>query len=550
MISEEVHGDEISSSVVKKSKSGVAGLEPYSGPWNKPQASHLVRRTHIGLKINNLNYARSFPNSTDAVNAIVDNAISTPLPDDPQWFSNNNSGDVQDIYDIQFRWMDDMYNGGLLQRMMLFWSNHFAVSYSNMNALPDKASNSYSSHMYKYWKLLHEYSFGNFKEMVLAVSKNAAMLYYLNNYNNRKGQPNEDFARELMELFTLSPLNKDGQQNYTENDVAEVARAVTGWRVNDANLNGYFDESRHDSSSKTIFGVASNYDLDGVIDLIFNLREEEVAYFLCKKLYVFFVSAKPNETIIQQMADHCVSQNFDIGEVLKKLLSSAHFYEEQFMGSRIKSPTEIFISYLRELELTPNTERKEYIRLRMQELNEELLRPETVFGWAGYNPPYSDGTPGHYAWLNTNLMPSRWDNLTDLIYGYDNSGNQYDPIRIAEKISDPSNPFKMAEDLAEHLLALPLDLVGIREVDEDFAGNPALHPGAVNSANGQTYVAGYNSFPEYKINLTKILLGTIPWYEFTANTDQEGNLYYEETFAENIRQYISYLQQLPAYQLI
>ncbi|HBX66968.1 MAG TPA: hypothetical protein DEG32_12745, partial [Balneolaceae bacterium] len=491
---------------------------------------------------NNLNYARSFDSATSAAEAIIDNAISTPIPDDPQWFSGGNSGDVQDVYDIQFRWMDGMYNGGLQERMMLFWSNHFAVSYSNMNALPDKASNSYASHMYKYWKLLHEFSFGNFREFVSTMSKNSAMLYYLNNYNNRDGQPNEDFARELMELFTLGPQDKDGNDNYSENDVAEVARAVTGWRVNDATLSGYFDDSRFDSSSKTIFGVASNYDLDSVIDLIFTQKEQEVAYFLCRKLYVFFVSAKPNDAIISSLADHCIAQDFDIAEVLKKLLSSAHFYEEQFYGSRIKSPTEIFISYLRELEITPTSQLKEYIRLRMQGLNEELLRPETVFGWDGYNPPYSDGTPGHYAWLNTNLMPSRWDNLTDIIYGYDNSGSSYNPIRLAEKISDPSNPFTLAEDLAEHLIALPLEMVGIRKIDEDFAGNPALHP----SDN----VAGFANFPEHKINLTKILLGTIPWYEFTANSDQDGNLYYQETFAESIRQYIAYLQQLPAYQLI
>jgi hypothetical protein len=139
-------------------------------------------------------------------------------------------------------------------------------------------------------------------------------------------------------------------------------------------------------------------------------------------------------------------------------------------------------------------------------------------------------------------MPSRWDNLTDIIYGYDNSGSSYNPIRLAEKISDPSNPFTLAEDLAEHLIALPLNMVGIRKIDEDFAGNPALHP----SDN----VAGFANFPEHKINLTKILLGTIPWYEFTANSDQDGNLYYQETFAESIRQYLAYLQQLPAYQLI
>ena len=175
------------------------------------------------MKVNDLNYARSLGSAANAADGIISRALSTPLPDDPQWFKNGNSGDILDMYDIQFRWMDLMYNGGLIERMLLFWSNHFAVSYQNMNALPDKAGNSYASHMYVYWKLLFNQGMGNFQELVRAVSKNSAMIYYLNNYNNTAGQPNEDFARELMELFTLGTNDKNGQPNYTEQDVAEVA---------------------------------------------------------------------------------------------------------------------------------------------------------------------------------------------------------------------------------------------------------------------------------------------------------------------------------------
>lgn len=514
-----------------------SSLNTYQGPWGKAQAAHLTRRTHFGNKVSDLNRLRAFGSAMNAANSLVEEASSSILPDDPSWYTNSNSGDILDMYDIQFRWMDRMYNGGLMERMMLFWSNHFAVSYQNMNDLPGKAPNSYTSHVYKYYKLLQQNGFGDFKELVRSVSKNSAMVYYLNNYNNSAGQPNEDFARELLELFTLGPENKNGAPNYTEGDVAEVARAVTGWRVNNTTLSGYFDGTRFDGDPKTILQKSGNYDLDQVIDLIFDEKASEVAWFLCRKLYVFFVSAEPDNTVIQQLADYCLSVKFNIAEVLKNLFGSAHFYEERLMGSRIKSPTEVFFSFLRQFEIAPNSEIKEYIRLRMQELNEELLRPETVFGWSGYNPPDSDGTPGHYTWLNTNLMPSRWDNLTDLIYGYDGAGDQYDPIRIAEKVSDPSNPFSLAEDIAEHVLSLPLDKVGVRQVDEDFAGNPDLAP-------------DLTGFPPHKINLSKILLGNTPWYEWTANTDFDDNLFYEETFAENLRQYISYLIQLPAYQLI
>lgn len=521
----------------ENNRSSASGLTPYTGTWDKAKAAHLVRRTHLGNRVKDLNRLRSAGNATNAVNALVDEALLTPLPDDPSWFKNGNSGDILDMYDIQFQWMDSMYEGGLLSKMILFWSNHFAVSYNNMNALPDKAPNSYVSHMYKYFKLMHQNGLDKFRPLVKDMSKNSAMVYYLNNYNNTSGQPNEDFARELKELFTLGTEDKNGNPNYSESDVAEVARAVTGWRVNDSNLSGYFDESRHDAGSKTIFGNTANYDLDGVIDLIFTEKENEVAWFICNKLYVFFVSAEPDPVIVDELAAFCIQQDFDIAEVLKKLLSSSHFYQEQFMGCRIKSPIEVFIGFLRQLEITPNNEVKEFIRQRMQELNEELLRPDTVFGWSGYNPPDSDGTPGHYTWLNTNLLPSRWENLADLIYGSEGAGVVYDPIKLTEKISNPSNAFSVAEDIAEHLLSVPLDRVGIRIVDEDFAGNPALAPDT-------------SGMPDYKINLTKILLGSTPWYEFTANSDSDGNLFYQETFAENVRQYISYLQQLPAYQLI
>lgn len=515
------------------------GLPAYSGTWGKAQASHLVRRTHFGNKINDLNRVRAFGNAADAVNTLVDEAFNAVLPDDPGWYGSQNS-DILDMYDVQFNWMDGMYNGGFMERMLLFWTNHFGVSYQNMNALPDKAPGTYPSHMYRYVKLLMKYGLGDFKELVRRMSKNSAMVYYLNNYINLYEPGKEavqDFARELLELFTLGPLDKDGSPNYTETDMAEVARAVSGWRVIDASISTFFDSDHFDPGNKTIFGQTGNHDLDDVIDLIFTQRAEQSAWFLCRKLYVYFVSAEPDAAAIQSLADYCITVDFDLAAVVKNLLSSAHFYEERFMGARIKSPIEFFMSLLRQFEIVPNAQLKEYIRVQMPDLNEELLKPENVFGWDGYNPPYSDGTPGHYSWLNTNLMPSRWSIVTNMLYGLEDGTELYNPIRIAEKVSDPHDPFSLAEDIAEHILALPLDQVDIRTIEEDFAGNPAYAPDT-------------SGFPEYKINLSKILLGSTPWYEWTANTDNEGNLFYEDHFAEALRQYIAYLTQLPAYQLI
>lgn len=510
-------------------------LAAYSGTWTRAHAAHLVRRSHMGNSVNDVNRARLRGSAVAAVDDIVSRARSTVLPEAPQWFNQNLSSNIDHMYDIQFRWMNQFYSGGLLERMLLFWSNHFAVSYNNMNDLPGKASNSYVSHMYKYVTLLHTHGLGDYRQLVRDVSKNSAMLYYLNNYNNSPSAPNQDFARELLELFTTGRVDADDNPNYSEQDVAEVARAVTGWRVNNSTLSGFFDASRFDNSSKTIFGKTGNFDLDGVIDLLFEEKGDKIAWFICSKLYSFFVSAEPDRDFIKALADYCLEAEFNISEVLRVLFTSAHFYEERFMGCRIKSPAEVFIGFLRHLEIEPGSETREFIRTRMEALNEEFLRPETVFGWDGYNPPGSDGLPGHYAWLNTNLLPSRWSNLTDMIYGRNSAGGTYNPIALVSKISDPDDPFAVARDLAEHLLAIPLHLADIREVEDNFAGN----------MNNSPYLEGKS--PQ-EINLTKILLGSIPWYEWRSSTTGSGTRYYTPEKLVQLHEYLSYLIQLPSYQ--
>ncbi|MEO1022504.1 MAG: DUF1800 family protein [Bacteroidota bacterium] len=512
-------------------------LDVYTGSWTATQAAHLVRRTHFGNKINDVNRARTFPDATTAAETLVDEAISTPLPDDPSWFKQGASGDINDFYDIQWNWMDSMYNGGLLEKMMLFWTNHFVVGYQGVAG---KAGNSYANHMQNYMKLLHVSAFGNFKDLVYNMSVNPAMLYYLNGYVNDRSAPNEDFARELLELFTLGILDRNGSPNYSDQqdppgDVQEVARACTGWRVNNNNFTSFLDNNAFDSTNKTIFGgSAQNYTLQMVVDRIFDEKPDEVAWFICKKLYTFFVSAIPNNSVIAEMATYFVQQNFDLAALMKRLLSSQHFYEEEFIGSRIKSPVELYVGLLRELEVPPNTSMLEFLRVNMPEINQELLNPPNVAGWPGYNPPGSDDIPGHYAWLNTSVLPTRWNQLQDIIDG--NGGVEWASIRIAEKISNPSNPFELAIDLAEHMLSMPLSQVGVRTVDDDFAGGAVPVPDSVLSR------------PEHEQNLMKIMLDGTPWYDWTAGVDN-GDLFYPNSIDKLLKNYIAYLFQLPAYQL-
>lgn len=510
-------------------------ISPYSGEWTRKQAAHLVRRTCIGNTVTDVNSARLKGSAQSAVQSILSTATSAVSPADPTWFTKGNSSNIDHLYDIQFRMMNLFYSEGLNAKMLLFWTNYFAVSYNNMNDLPGKAPDSYVSHLFKYVKLLQTDGLGDFKKLVRNVSKNSAMLYYLNNYNNTKSAPNEDFARELMELFTLGRADKNNNSNYSEQDIKEVARAVTGWRVNNSTLAGFFDSSRHDSGTKTIFGKSGTYNLDGVIDLLFEKKADKIAWFLSLKLFTFFISAEPDVDFIQAMADLMISKNFVVSEVLTEVFSSDYFYQNGLLGSRIKSPTEVFFGFLRHFEIEPSSELREYIRIRMQSLNEELLRPDTVFGWDGYNPPKSDGIPGHYAWLNTNLLPSRWNNLTEILFGRNDAGSEYNPIRLIEKMTDPDDPFSVAKSLAEHILAVPLELTDIQTIDEDFAGNPDFKP----NISGKT---------TQEINLTKILLGQIPWYEWGSETTGNGTRYYRNEMLVQLREFISYLIQLPSYQ--
>ncbi len=341
------------------------GLEPYAGTWGKEQAAHLVRRTHFGNKVNDLNFVRSFNYAEEAVTELISRASTEPLPDDPAWAKNGPSGDILDFYDLQLNWMDRMFNGGLLEKMMLFWSNHFVVGY---NSVSGKANSSYANHMNNYYKLLHSSSFGNFKDFVNDISVNTAMLYYLNGYINDGSnigsdftQANQDFGRELLELFTLGILDKNGNPNYTDSndapygDIQHVAASCTGWRVNNSNFTAFFDSDSFYNGNKTIFGVTDNFDLNGVVDLIFNTKPDDVAWFICKKLYTYFVSAEPNNQIIQELSDYFVQQNFEIAPTIAKLLSSTHFFDTSFYGARIKSPIELYLGFLREMEITFGT---------------------------------------------------------------------------------------------------------------------------------------------------------------------------------------------------
>lgn len=259
-------------------------------------------------------------------------------------------------------WMDRMIlrEGQLRERMTFFWHNHFATS------------TSFAYLMQVQNNTLRHYALGSFRKMLHAISKDPAMIIYLNNQQNKKKQPNENFAREVMELFTL------GRGNYTENDIKEAARAFTGWQVDMAGV-FKFNDKQHDSDSKTVFGKTGNFDGGDIIDML--LEKRQTARYISSKIFREFVSEFPDKEIIEQMTKVFYESDYNIGKLMRFVFSSDWFYEPRFIGCKIASPVDLLVRYAR-LTGMHFTEQKAQLEAQ-KVLGQVLLFPPNVAGWKG-----------------------------------------------------------------------------------------------------------------------------------------------------------------------
>ena len=264
--------------------------------------------------------------------------------------------------DLNIAWIYKMINttSPLREKMTLFWHGHFACR-SNEPLYAQQLNN-----------IQRTNGLGSFKTLLMEVSKSPAMLQYLNNQQNRKGRPNENFARELMELFTL------GRGKYTENDIKESARSFTGWMY-DKDGTFIFRQNLHDEGTKTFFGKTGNFDGENIIDLI--LAKPETAEFIARKIYKFFVNDQPNEAHVKELGDHFYAANYDISALMKKMFTSEWFYSPENVGTKIKSPIEFLVGLSREFYVNYN---KPQILIQLQSsLGQYLFNPPNVAGWPG-----------------------------------------------------------------------------------------------------------------------------------------------------------------------
>ena len=494
-------------------------LEPNTNPLTERQAYHLLRRTQFGASVQQVRALVGQP-ADQAAQQLIDTAIQAGLPADPPW-ANEYPGneDEESYFERSIEWFFEstgsIFKGQqpLSELMLLFWHNHFVVSFFETTGVAPV--------LYRYIKTLRTHSFGNFRTLVDEIGLDISMLFYLDGIFNEAGAPNENYARELLELFTMGILGPDGSPNYTETDITEIARALTGYWVNDevTPWSVEFYQDSHDQGSKTFFGRTGNWGYHDVVNIIFEERGYQIAYHICQKLYKQFVYEAPDPTIIDGLARQFQSANFELRSVLETLLKSQHFYSDEIIGARIKSPAELFGGVIQELQLKPE--------------NDEFYT-EVGFGCLDsgqfiYEPPNVAGWPGYRTWITTASISSRWGSLNFYAWYEEYLTNalldQF--IQDVHDTSDSLAVFRLPVAIVRHLISAPIETLPIETISAPWAG-------------GQPIPSQIEQEPAYVHNLTKRMLGGIPWYEWDLTAD-------EARYA--VREFLVYVFQLPEFQL-
>lgn len=384
-------------------------------PLDQLRAQHLYRR--LGFSASHADIQNAVGQSADAlVDNLVDAALNEPLIPPPAWADWNNDNYPADddlarqvrreqLDEFTIDYGNTMLGNNLRDRMSFFWSNHVVTQLSVYDC---------NGFLYYYINCLQRNAVGNFRTLISEVGLTSAMLYYLDGVYNNGNNPNENYARELYELFALGDGN-----GYTEEDIVETARALSGYteRGETGCTQVTFRADRHDAGSKTIFGQTGNWGYDDVIDILFTQRPNEIAYFICKKLYEFFVHPDSQDetgnaqVIIDGLASTFVANNFELAPVLRQLLKSQHFFDETAIGVIIKSPFDLYFNFIKELGFTYDDDLVRNMIDASGMIGQEIFQPIEVEGWQR-----------NRHWINTNFMIGRWLTLEvfiDLLFQAD-----------------------------------------------------------------------------------------------------------------------------------
>ncbi|MEL6944653.1 MAG: DUF1800 domain-containing protein, partial [Bacteroidota bacterium] len=479
-----------------------SGLQPYQGEWTFAQATHLLRRTTFGP-----NYVQMKEAVQMGMDAVVAELLKDrPLPELP---INVNQGDP--LLSFGETWVDKAVPRGdsdainkrrwslrswmmetlleegisVREKMTVFWMDHFVVE---LFITRDP------TFMYKHITFMRELATGDFREMVKKATLSPSMLRYLNGNDNNKNAPNENYARELLELFTVGKGDLAGEGDYTtftEKDVEQAAKALTGWKdegfykQNDNDRTGArFLPNLHDTSTKQLSPRFNNAQIPNkgedeyayLIDVIF--ESPFVATYICEKLYRYFVfyqiSDEVRQNVIEPMAQIFRDNNYNIKPVLEALFKSEHFYDALNMGPMIKNPVDFMMASFKQFEVEiPGKDdlTRRYFMLNkmyaeLEDMQMELFDPPDVAGWKAY---YQE--PLYYRiWINSVTLPERVkfsNSITDRGFTAGSIRAKVDVFYFVETVDDPTDPNSVVGDFAKILFPRPLtqgQLDGLKEI--------------------------------------------------------------------------------------
>ena len=464
-------------------------MQPYTGPWTKAEAAHLLRRTTFGATNQQILDAVS-----NGMNATVATILQIPIADEPLAFDAGelivpqgsswvnavypaNQAQNQQTENARFKslggWIAKNLNQEQLciaEKMVFFWQNHFGVT-----------ATAESRAMYHFLNLLRQNALGNFKQLMKDVTIDPAMLMFLNGATNNVFSPNENYARELLELFSIGKGNQiaaGDYSTYTETDVAAGAKILTGYTVTGirsataTQATASFNPILHDNTSKVLSyhfngqvipaAVANEY--ANFIDVIFN--QNQVATYICSKIYRYFVNyditPAVQSDVIAALAQTFIANNYEVLPVMQQLLTSDHFYDMSVRGAIIRNPLEMIMGAMNPTQTIPNFglvgDYQTYISVYYvaDTMGQSYIVPPSVAGWMSYYqaPAYSK------LWINSTYIKKRFDIVSALVYSGIPIGTnvlKMNHLGFLNGLSNPSSAPQVIDDICDVFFPKAID---------------------------------------------------------------------------------------------
>lgn len=486
---------------INMEQTAFSGLAPYTGQWTENEIIHLLKRTMFGAKKQDVDYFKT-KTITETINELLNPVAGLPSPPVKEytvaatvttpdtnialgdtWVNDvNGDGTIQYYRRVSFKkwWMGVMVNQdrSVREKMTLFLHNHFSTETDNVGN---------PNYIYNHHTLLRTNAIGNFKALTRSITLDPAMLVYLNGQVNTASAPDENYGRELQELFCCG---KGPDSQYTESDVKMAAKVLTGWRNDSTKFTSYFTASRHDTTAKqfsafyqnkTIAGrtgaTAGDLEVNDLMDMIFSTNE--VAKYVCRRIYRWFVyyeiDAAIEANVITPLAAIFRNNNYELKPVLNALLSSEHFFDPAIMGCQIKSPVDMVVGMCRELNVSfpaasdyaSNYGLWNFLVSSVANMQQNIGDPPDVSGWKAYYQ-----APQFYEiWINSDTYPKRVQ-FTDTmcVSGYTYNGKKIivDGIAYAQTLSNPGDPNILLNDVLKYLFRIDLSAASKAQIKKDI----------------------------------------------------------------------------------